>query len=287
LALHAQQASAAAGRPRLFSSSEFVVRDDGRKRRIDYSDGAVSLYDFSTRRGELFCANAERLHELAYLCILSRAGEELDRRGMHRVHALGFEFRGSGGLLLLPSGGGKSVLALELLAASPELGVLSDDTPLLVAGGRLRAFPLRWGFLPSADLSSVPDHLIRPFVRKRYGPKRVVDVGYFRSRIKDDVPLKWLLAGSRVEGEPRMEPLSFAGAMSALAINLVVGHGVAQMAEYRLRSGPADVAGLAAHALSRLRSAIGAARSPRRMRFALGPDPKRSARALVAYLEGK
>jgi hypothetical protein len=272
---------------RWLATSEFSAADSGRTRRIDYCDGAAAIYDFSRETGALYCPREERLHELGYLAILSRVGEALDRRGLHRVHALGFEFGGQGGLLLLPSGGGKSTLALELLAASSRLGILSDDSPFIDADGLLRAMPLRWAFLPTTDLSAVPGGFIRPFSRRRFGPKRVVDVGYFRQRVRDRVPLRWLLVGRRDGAGPKIEPLSFAAGLGALFVNLVVGHGLAQMAEYRLRTRPADLLGLAGDAARRLRAAVNAVSMARLGRFTLGPDPKASARALLAYLEAK
>lgn len=284
LTLHARRPPDGAGGWALLRTSEFRARGAGALRRIDYSDGAAASYDFDSLEGSIWAPEPGRLHELAYLAVLSRAGEALDELGLHRVHALGFTLDGRGGLLLLPSGGGKSVLGLELLSASERVGVLSDDTPVLDSRGRLRAFPLRWGFLPDADLSRVPPALVRPFARRRYGPKKLVDVEYFRDRVRDDVPLEWLLIGSRA-AEPRLEPASGAGALAALADQLVVGRGIAQMAEYRLRARPRDLFGLARHALMRLRAAFGAARRARVARFALGPDAAGSARALLAGLE--
>lgn len=252
----------ASGGRRVLITRDFSAKDAGSVRRIDYADGATALYDFEARRGWLYCERAERLHELAYLAVLSRAGEELDRAGLHRVHALGFALGDSGGLLLLPSGGGKSTLALELVSACPSLRVLSDDTPLLDAAGRLRAFPLRWGFAPSTDLARVPEAHVRPFERLRFGPKKLVNLGFFRDRVAAEAPLRWLIVGRRSSrGKSRVEPMGRAAALKALLVNLVIGHGVAQMAEYRLRPSASGVAGLCADALARAKTALAASRA--------------------------
>ena len=103
----------------LWSGRNYAVRAAGGERRVLYRDGAAAVFDFSTHspwaRGRLYCAEPDRLRELGYLAVLSRAGEALDAKGLHRAHALGFEWGGGAGLLFLPSGGGKSELALELL----------------------------------------------------------------------------------------------------------------------------------------------------------------------------
>lgn len=265
----------------LWSGRGHSVRARGSERRVSYRDGAAASFDFGARRGRVWCAEPARLREVAYLLVLSRSGEALDAKGLHRAHALGFEMRGAAGLVFLPSGGGKSELALALLRET-DAGLLSDDTPLVDGTGTARSFPLRMGFLPSADLSEVPEHWVRPFTRRDYAPKRVVDHDFFRARVRDELPVRWLFVGKRGPGEPRFSPAGAASAAAALGAGLVVGAGVAQMAEYRLR--PMDAAGLARDAFSRARTAAALLRVASRWEFALGGDPRRAARALAAFL---
>ena len=267
-----------------FRTKDYAVFDQGGLRRIFYTDRAYAEYDFAARRGRIRCADAERLRELAYLAVLSRVGEALDRRGWHRIHALGFESRGRGGLLLLPSGAGKSVLALELLR-STGLGLLSDDTPLLTRDMRLLAFPLRLGFRPTADLGGVPERWIRSMRRRHYGVKRLVDFGFFRERVKSDIPAAWLLVGERQDNAaPRIEPVSRVRAAGTLAAHLVVGAGIAQMSEYMLRPAPSELRPLLKIARSRLATALRLLRSTRPHRFVLGPNPHANAAALRAFV---
>ncbi|MFA6028688.1 MAG: hypothetical protein WC969_02410 [Elusimicrobiota bacterium] len=259
----------------------WAVRDAGPLREIRYPEGAVVRWDYRARSGTLWCEDPELLRELAYLAVLSRAGEELDRRGLHRVHALGFERDGDGGLLLLPSGGGKSTLALELLRGT-SLNVVSEDTPLLDRRGILTAFPLRWGFGERADLRGVPEALVRPFRRRAHGLKRVVDVEFFRGRVRSGVPLRWLLVGRPVGGTLSIEKASWAEAAAALALSLVVGHGIAQMSEYVLRPSLEAARVLPSSALSRLRAALRALSHAELLRFSPGKDPAAAARLLAA-----
>lgn len=266
----------------LWSGSGLSVRARGAERRVLYRDGAATAFDFGARRGRVWCADPARLREVAYLLVLSRSGEALDARGLHRAHALGFEKNGAAGLVFLASGGGKSELALALLRET-DSGLLSDDTPLVDAGGAARAFPLRMGFRTSADLADVPERWVRPFTRRDYAPKRVVDHAYFAARVRGGpLPVRWLFVGKRGPGEPRFAPAGRATAAAALGAGLVVGVGVAQMAEHRLR--PADAAGLARDALSRARAASALLRRASLWEFDLGGDPGRAARALAEFV---
>ncbi len=263
---------------------DFVLRDwrafdAGSLRRVFYDDGAFAVYDFAQRRGRLYCADLGRLHELAYLAVLSRAGELLDGRGLRRAHALGFAAGGRGGLLLLPSGGGKSVLALEIVR-STGLGLLSDESPLVCDDLRLKAFPLRWGFLPAQDLPGVPEELVRTFRRKAHGPKKLVDVGFFRDRVTAEASPEWLLIGRRHDGPPSIAPASRLRAFASLLKWMVVGVGLAQMSEYMVfptRRGLGDLLRLAWRRAKTAWRLSGAARP---LEFRLGPDPAANARAL-------
>lgn len=265
----------------LWSGRGHSIRACGVERRVFYRDGAAASFDYSARRGRIWCAEPARLRELGYLAVLSRAGEALDAKGLHRAHALGFAWNGAAGLVLLPSGGGKSELALALLRET-KAGLLSDDTPLLDAEATAHAFPLRMGFLPSADLSDVPERWVRPFGRRDYAPKRVVDHDFFRDRVRSGLPVRWLFVGKKGGDEPRIVPAGAAAAAAALGVGVVIGHGVAQMAEYRLR--PTDAVGLARAALSRARTARALLRRASRWEFTLGRDPGLAARALTAFL---
>ncbi|MBI5630187.1 MAG: hypothetical protein HY921_04810 [Elusimicrobia bacterium] len=267
----------------IFKTKEFLVKQRTSQRLISYCDQAWAFYDYRSRRGEIFCVRPERLHELAYLAALSRVGEELDRRGLHRIHALGFEHRGLGGLLLLPSGGGKSTMALEMLEREG-FGILSDDTPLVDCAGRLRAFPLRLGFQPSADLSGLPARHVRQLTRRRYGVKKLVDLTYFRDKVRSDLPLSWLLIGRRGAAAPLLRPASWPMAIRALAVHLVLGHGVAQMAEYMLRPSPYGLSNLTGIALSRLKTARRILGQVRSYEFQLGNNPRRNLEALGEFL---
>lgn len=260
---------------------------DGSLRRIDYPGGARLDYDLGRERGTLWTADPDLSHELAYLTVLSRVGRRLDLEGRHRVHALGFTYRAGAGLVLLASGGGKSRLALELLGR-PGFGILSDDAPLLDRDGRVAPFPLRLG-LRGDDWRGIPERHLSWFRRRRFGPKRLVDLEYFSDRVAAPAPLAWLLVGRPAweGGAPGIGPCSRPRAAAALAANLVLGLGTAQVLELMLPSSPfgAGSARLAEIAWRRARSAAAAVGRARRAVFSLGGDPARAAGVLRDYLD--
>ena len=97
------------------SPGSYEASDEGDVRSLDYQGRASTVYDFKAERGKVTCPERDLLHELSYLLVLSRVGERLDRKGYHRVHGLGFGYHGHTGLILLPVGGGKTTLVLEMM----------------------------------------------------------------------------------------------------------------------------------------------------------------------------
>jgi hypothetical protein len=266
------------------ATTDYLALDAPGRRTVRYFDGAAAVYDYDARRGALYCADGDRLRELAYLAVLSRAGEALDERGLHRVHALGFSRGTAAGLVLMPSGGGKSVLGLSLLSGT-SMELASDDAPLVCRRClRLHAFPLRLGFREDADLSAVPPELVRPFKRRHFSPKRLVDLAFFKHRVcARAAPVRWLLIGRR-GASPSARPASRAAALAALAENMVVGRGLAQMAEYMARPTPAAAARLARIAASRWSTALALSGAAAAYTLTLGPDSAENARFLDAFL---
>lgn len=253
---------------------------------IDYFGRALAVFD----RGAASCVvhgeDADLVHEIAYLLILSTVGERLDRRGIHRVHALGVEHRGRGVLLLLPSGGGKSTMALRLLR-EPGFSLIGEDTPLVDRDGTLLPFPLRLGVRPGEDTGVAPEHL-RTVRRMEFDPKTLVDIEVFRDRIvRGPVPPGVVLIGERNLGRvSAIEPLAHAPALGALVKYMVVGLGVYQGMEFLLERGVGDLAGKVGVAGSRLRAAVRLLRRASAHRFVLGRDIDRNYRTLLDFLGG-
>ncbi len=83
---------------------------------IDYSGEALAIWDRKRMRFRLFTTNPDLQYEAAYLFMLSRIGECLDGRKMHRIHAMAMSVQGHAVLAVLPMGGGKSTLTSGLLS---------------------------------------------------------------------------------------------------------------------------------------------------------------------------
>lgn len=270
---------------RSFGTAQFEAYDNGPVRTVDYGEEARGVLDFSAESGRIYSRNRELLRELGYLMTLSRAGYLLDRAGMHRIHALGFTRAGRGALVLLPSGGGKTALCLDLLRGS-DARILSEDTPLVSRDGLLHPFPLRLGLAPGENLSGIPEGYRRRFVRRRYGEKVLVDLPYFKDRVSGPAAPSLLVLGARAGSEsPGVRRAFRPAAMGALMSCMVVGVGTPQLREYMLRKDAAGAVGLGRAALSRLSAAISLLARCRVARMRLGTDRARNTEVLLKLLE--
>ena len=111
---------------------------------IDYFGLALNSYDRRTNFSRIVTEDLELAHEIAYLTVLSRLSEALERKRLHRIHGLGVEAGGKGTIILLPSGGGKSTMALAILNKNNPFRLISEDSPLLRKDGFLLPFPLHF-----------------------------------------------------------------------------------------------------------------------------------------------
>ncbi len=258
-----------------------VIYDHGSVRYNDYHHEALAIYDFAREEGEVWSENPDLLYEIAYLLCLSRVGELHDLRRIHRVHALGIAIGGKGALVLLPEGGGKSTLCMEMLR-SPEVQILSDDTPL-ISRGKMLAFPTRVGLRHGGD--AIDPRYVRTMRRRNREPKTLLDIEYFRDRIAPEADPVAIIIGARRNGdESWIDPIGAMKALPALAANLVFGLGLPQVVEFFLRNGASEAAGKARIAAYRLGAAMGLARRAKCYRLALGRDVAAAANAIKSVL---
>ena len=185
---------------------------------------------------------------------------------------------------MLPSGGGKSTLAVRALQADG-VRLLAEDTPLLDRRGYLHPFPLRIGVNPT-DAESLPPGHVRTLERMEFHPKLLYDLEGFRDRVEPSPqPLAHLVVGERsLAREPRLEPLSRGVAAGALFRECVVGLGVYQGMEFVLQNGMRDVAGKAGTAAMRARCCGAALRRAKVWRLVLGRDKQANWEALAPLM---
>jgi len=79
-----------------------VCYDAGDVRYNDYGGKALSAIDFRRDSVTIVSRDYDLLYEVAYLVVQSRVGERLDRRGVHRLHALGLIYSFNGNFVPLP-----------------------------------------------------------------------------------------------------------------------------------------------------------------------------------------
>jgi hypothetical protein len=223
-----------------FVTPRNVVYQQGPRTVIDYFGRALSILD--RRQNLLVVQGTDRhlVHEAAYLFLLSQVGEHLDRRRTPRLHALGLRGEAGGVAVMLPSGGGKSTLALRALRTDG-VTLLSEDSPLIDRRGRLHPFPLRVG-INESDAPDVPPEHVRRIERMEFHPKLLLDVDYFRDRIEaEPLPLKHLVIGRRSLGaHPSLEPMPRRRALGPLIREAVIGVGLYQGMEFVLQHGMRD-----------------------------------------------
>jgi hypothetical protein len=263
-----------------FVTPRNVVFQDGARTAVDYFGRALALLDRKTGMVTVQGEEEHLVHEAAYLYLLSRAGEHLDSRGLTRLHALGLAGGQGAVALMLPSGGGKTTMALRSLSADG-VRLLSEDTPLLDRRGMLHPFPLRIG-VNEAAAAGLPFANMRRIERMEFPPKVLIPLDAFADRIEPDPrPLAHLVIGRRtLAREARLEPLPRRVAVGPLLREAVIGLGVYQGMEFVLQRGFRDVLGMTGVAAARTAHCVRAISRARVWRLALGRDQESNWRAL-------
>lgn len=267
-----------------FVTPRNVVYQTGGLTVIDYFGRAVSVLDRA--RGTLLVQGEDEhlVHEATYLYLLSRVGEHLDSLGMPRLHALALSGTAGAVALMLPSGGGKSTMALRALEFDGSR-LLSEDSPLLDRHGRVHPFPLRIG-INASDAERLGDRHVRRIERMEFHPKLLLDLEAFADSIEPDPqPLRHLVIGRRSLGtESRLRPVARSSAAGPLLREAVVGVGLYQGMEFVLQRGMRDVVRKAGVAAMRARCCTAAARRARVWELTLGRDHERNWSALEPLL---
>ena len=262
--------------PAAFVTTRNVVFQDGDRTIVDYFGRALAVFDRA--RNHLLVEGEERhlVHEAVYLFVLSRIGEHLDRSSLMRLHGLGLSGPNGAVVVMLPSGGGKSTLALRALK-EPGVKLLSEDTPVLDRRGYVHPFPLRLG-INSSDADSLPAGEVRRIERLEFQPKLVLSIDAFAEQIETrPQPLRHLVVGERSLGrEGGLEPVPRRALVGPLLREGVVGVGVAQMIEYVLQRGASDFFKQGGVAARRAWCCTAALSRARAWRLRLGRDHERN-----------
>lgn len=267
-----------------FVTPRNVVYADGDRQVVDYFGRALCVVDRRTGTATVQGEDAHLVHEATYLYLLSRVGRHLDSRRLTRLHSLALSGGQGGVAVLLPSGGGKSTLAVRALR-DPAVTILSEDTPLLDRRGTLHPFPLRIG-VNATDAATLPSNGVRRIERMEFHPKLVLDLDAFADRIETTPrPLSHIVIGRRSLGRTaRLEPLPRRAAAGPMFREAVVGVGVYQGMEFVLQHGMRDVAGKAGTAAWRAACCAAGLARARVWSLTLGRDHDANWQALSPVL---
>jgi hypothetical protein len=261
-----------------FVTPRNVVFRAGDRAVVDYGGQALTVYDAAAGHARIEGLDAGLVHEAAYQLLLSRIGTHLDAVGLPRLHALALTGPAGTAAVLLPSGGGKSTLALRALREDG-VRLISEDTPLLGARGALHPFVLRMGVNPQ---NAEAVGATRVLERMEFHPKYAVEVATFADRIAPAPSrLTDLVIGVRTLGGPAaLQRATRGAAVGTLLRECVIGVGVYQGMEFVLQNGMRDTAAHAGTALLRARRCAAALAGARVWQLRLSRDADANWRAL-------
>jgi hypothetical protein len=261
-----------------YHTKDAAVYKQGQVTYYDHSGEALVVYDDRHDSAEIYSLNRNFLYEKTYLMIMSRVGMELDRKKLHRIHAMGVVFKGRTILCLLPMGGGKTTLTLSLLEKKA-FSLLSEEVPLVSSEGRLYPMPVRMGVTAGTPLS-IPEKFLKPFHRRHYKPKTLIDIDYFKDQIAPMAEPGFVFVGKRIHSaEPKIIKISRFKAFGPLFRLCVLGMGLPQLLEYVLRFDLSNMVGRISIFLSRLSASLALLRQSETYELHLSYD--RSANAAL------
>lgn len=253
---------------------------------IDYGGRALGIWDRNKRCFQIITRDVDIQYEASYLFLLSRIGECLDDKQLHRIHAMAVSVKDRAVVAILPMGGGKSTLCSALLKF-PEFNLLSDDSPFIGDNGYVHAFPLRLGLLPGSE-TEIPEEYRRTINRMEFGPKILVTYEYFAKRIKPGAQPGIVFMGKRSMGaECRIEPAGKLAQYKSMLVNCVVGLGLYQGLEFVLTHSPMELLSKTRIAWSRLRVARSLFVNSDVYELTLGRDQELNAETVRAFVADK
>ncbi|NLB35016.1 MAG: hypothetical protein GX817_04255 [Elusimicrobia bacterium] len=217
----------------IFTHPEFFMYQSGEKKCIDYCGRGISVYDPRDKQIRLYSPDKDLQHEIAYLAVISSAGELLEKRGYFRAHGMGVKYGEKTAIMLGSSGMGKTRLFLGLLK-DPDVSIYSDDILLLDKKRNLFPFPLRIGVKAKSELpEGIDKSLVYEMNRRKYGKKILLDTSAFSDRIAPPSQPSTILIASRWNSEGfKYRPASRIKVFRMLIRDMGIGYGLPQLMEY-------------------------------------------------------
>jgi hypothetical protein len=265
-----------------------ICYSDGDTTYIDYFGGALSIYNRRQRKLEIFSGQLHLLHEIIFLTILSRVCEELERKGMHRVHALAAERNGRCALFLLPSGGGKTTLGMGILKLDVPYRLVSEDSPLITRSGQILPFPLRFGIVAKEKPDVAPEYL-NYLERMEFEPKFLISLRAFEGRIAEGPcrPGMIFLGERTLAPACKIRKTGRVAGFRALVRHMIIGVGLYQGVEFLLQTSITDLFRYAGLFFSRLRAGVAMLRQSRVFVVELGRNPQQNLSEIMTFLDAE
>jgi hypothetical protein len=216
---------------------------------------------------------------------LSQISRHLDELGMPRLHGLGLVGGAGAVVVVLPSGGGKTTLALRALREDG-IGFLSEGSPIIDRRGDLHPLPFPlWVRDRAPEAAQLPlEHVRR--VGGELSDPRILELEAFDDRIaRGPHPLAHIVLGRRSLGEhSELRPLPRRAAMPSLLRDTVVGFGFFQGAEFLLRHGLRDLRHRVGPMSTRARACTAGLRHAHVWELTMGRDREANWKALEQLL---
>lgn len=260
-----------------------IVYRLGTRQYIDYFGEALTIWDSVEKTVQIFSQNPERLFELSFLAIHSILGQELDRDGLCRLHAVAVSINSVAAVVMLPSKGGKSTLLKNLLD-NPEVKIISDDMPLCDLQGNLHSFPSKMSLGEKPMTGPLSELEWHEFKRHHFPAKWTASLAQMKDRLDANPSGKQLLlvSGYRLSsGQSLLSEVPKWKMISPMMEHMIIGIGLPQIIEMFLKFHFTDVFKMAWHAAIRTVCAFKMVRKARCYHFYMGPDKTYNAQLLL------
>lgn len=219
------------------------------------------------------------------MTILSFVGKYLDKKRLHRIHALGFSYKKRSIIFLLPSGGGKTTLALRLLKES-DFKLLSEDSPLVDRKGDIYPFPLRIGVTEEAEEEKISEEYSEKIERMEFGPKKIINIEHFFDSLGEASSPCLIFLGIRTLGnESKIERASLTVTYNEIFKNMVIGLGLYQGMEFLFTRKVSESMKLLPLMLSRVRNSMKLVKNSQTYKMFLGYNRKKNISTLIDFIK--
>jgi hypothetical protein len=145
--------------------------------------------------------------------------------------------------------------------------------------------PIRIGINNEFKLD-IPREYLGYIVRRKFGPKKLINVEYFKDQISGSVPTSMLVIGKRINSNnSSINKVSKFYAVFPMVTNCILGIGVPQMIEYFIRFNIKDIASKALILISRIIVSFNVILKSRVYVFNIGTDISKNALVFLEHIE--